>query len=86
MRWEGEGLLIWQYFVHVLYMYLYTHIAQDVPINVKLLADLTESLLAAILLDKGVAFVGKFCEVCLFPQLLQTTQVCCQPAACTNHG
>lgn len=55
------------------------------PVNIKLLADLTESLLAAVLLDKGLAFVGKFCEVCLFPRLPQTTQVCCQQPACTNR-
>ena len=35
----------------------------------KVLADLVESFLAALLLDKGLQFAQKFLEVCLFPKL-----------------
>jgi ribonuclease-3 len=42
---------------------------QNVPINGKLLADLTEALSAAILLDKGLPYVWTFCQVCLLPNL-----------------
>ena len=35
----------------------------------KLLADLTESFLAALLLDKGLQYASKFFEVCIFSKL-----------------
>ena len=35
----------------------------------KLLADLMESLMAALLLDKGLQFATKLFEVCIFPKL-----------------
>ena len=35
----------------------------------KLLADMSESLIAALLLDKGLQFATKLFEVCLFPKL-----------------
>ena len=35
----------------------------------KLLADLTESLLAALLLDKGLYCASKLFEVCIFSKL-----------------
>lgn len=35
----------------------------------KVLADVVESFLAALLLDKGLEFAQKFLEVCLFPKL-----------------
>ena len=34
-----------------------------------MLADVVESFLAALLLDKGLEFAQKFLEVCLFPKL-----------------
>ena len=35
----------------------------------KLLADVTESLIAALVLDKGLCFATKLFEVCIFPKL-----------------
>ena len=35
----------------------------------KILADVVESFLAALLLDKGLAFAKRFLEVSLFPKL-----------------
>lgn len=35
----------------------------------KLLADVTESLMAALVLDKGLHFATKMFEVCIFPKL-----------------
>lgn len=43
---------------------------QGTDIGVKILADVVESYLAALLLDKGLEFCRKFLEVCLFPKLL----------------
>jgi len=42
---------------------------QEVQLSDKVLADLVESFLAALLLDKGLQFAQKFLEVCLFPKL-----------------
>jgi len=35
----------------------------------KLLADMTESLMAALVLDKGLYCATKLFEVCIFPKL-----------------
>ena len=35
----------------------------------KLLADMTESLIAALVLDKGLRFANKLFEVCILPKL-----------------
>ena len=35
----------------------------------KLLADMMESLMAALLLDQGLRFATKLFEVCIFPKL-----------------
>lgn len=35
----------------------------------KLSADLMESLMAALVLDKGLQFATKLFEVCIFPKL-----------------
>lgn len=37
--------------------------------GVKILADVVESYLAALLLDKGLDYCQKFLEVCLFSKL-----------------
>ena len=42
---------------------------QEVKLSDKVLADVVESFLAALLLDKGLEFAQKFLEVCLFPKL-----------------
>ena len=36
----------------------------------KILADVVESYLAALLLDKGLDYCRKFLEACLFPKLM----------------
>ena len=38
--------------------------------GVKILADVVESYLAALLLDKGLEYCQRFLEVCHFPRLL----------------
>ena len=43
---------------------------QTTEVGVKILADVIESYLAALLLDKGLDYCQKFLEVCLFPKLL----------------
>ena len=42
---------------------------QEVKLSDKVLADVVESFLTALLLDKGLEFAQKFLEVCLFPKL-----------------
>ena len=42
---------------------------QHVEVGGKILADVVESYLAALLLDKGLPFCKKFLEICLFPKL-----------------
>jgi ribonuclease-3 len=43
-------------------------------IGVKILADVVESYLAALLLDKGLDYCQKFLEVCLFPKLMEIVE------------
>ena len=33
------------------------------------MADVVESFISALYFDKGLDYVSKFCEVCLFPRL-----------------
>ena len=35
-----------------------------------MMADVVESFLAALVIDQGLVFAQKFCEVCIFPKLL----------------
>jgi dsRNA-specific ribonuclease len=46
------------------------HVFQTTEVGVKILADVIESYLAALLLDKGLDYCQRFLEVCLFPKLL----------------
>eukprot|EP00731_Ephydatia_muelleri_P024768 Em0016g1039a len=39
-----------------------------------MMADVVESFLAALVIDKGLAFAQKFCEVCIFPKLLECSE------------
>ena len=39
-------------------------------VSSKMMADVVESFLAALVLDQGLMFAQKFCEVCIFPKLL----------------
>lgn len=49
---------------------------QNVDVGVKIFADVVESYLAALLLDKGLLFCQKFLEVCLFPKLSVSALQC----------
>ena len=45
---------------------------QEIELTGKILADVVESFLAALLIDKGLVFAKKFLEVCLFSTLKVT--------------
>lgn len=53
----------------------------------KLLADMTESLIAALVLDKGLYFATKLFEVCILPKLAvsELLPVCCQINMASIH-
>lgn len=46
---------------------------QEVSLTGKILADVMEAFLAALLLDKGLHFAQRFLQVCLFPKLKVST-------------
>jgi ribonuclease-3 len=50
------------------------HVFQTTEVGVKILADVIESYLAALLLDKGLDYCQRFLEVCLFPKLLEIVE------------
>jgi ribonuclease-3 len=47
---------------------------ETTEVGVKILADVIESYLAALLLDKGLDYCQRFLEVCLFPKLLEIVE------------
>jgi ribonuclease-3 len=47
---------------------------QKNDITDKILADVVESFISALYLDKGIEYVETFCRVCLFPKLAQSAE------------
>ena len=62
---ELDGGKAWEPATYLLWLLC----EQEVKLSDKVLADVVESFLAALLLDKGLEFAQKFLEVCLFPKL-----------------
>lgn len=54
--------------------YILTGRTENVSISNKMMADVVESFLAALVLDKGLTFARKFCEVCIFPKLADCSE------------
>ena len=50
-----------------------------------MMADVVESFLAALVVDKGLTFAQKFCEVCIFPKLLVSLR-CAEGLVCECGG
>ena len=54
---------------HDLPIFINFYLAQGTEVGTKILADVVESYVAALLLDMGLDYCQKFLQVCLFPKL-----------------
>ena len=45
------------------------YFGQEKYLTEKVLADVVESFIAALYIDKGLEYAETFCEICLFPKL-----------------